>query len=44
MEYAKEKARLVMRRAWERIEPKLKDGDAKEDIHDLSKFLMNRNL
>ena len=44
IEYATEKARLVMRRAWESIEPKLKDCDAKEDIHDLSKFLMDRKL
>lgn len=44
IEYAKEKARLVMRRAWEDIEPVLPDGQAKDDIHDMSKFLMNRNL
>ena len=40
----KEKARLIMRRAWQSIEPKLKAGDAKDDIHDLSKFLMDRKL
>jgi hypothetical protein len=42
IEYAREKARLVMRRAWEDIEPHLASGNAKDDIHDLSKFLMNR--
>ena len=36
IEYAQEKARLVMRRAWEEIEPKLPQNQAKEDIHDLS--------
>ena len=44
IEYAKEKARLIMRRAWQSIEPKLKSCDAKDDIHDLSKFLMDRKL
>ena len=44
IDYAKEKARLVMRRAWEDMEPHLKSGQAKDDIHDMSKFLMNRNL
>mgnify|MGYP000751866257 CR=1 FL=1 len=44
VEYAQEKARLVMRRAWESIEPKLKDCDAKDDIHDMSRFLMDRKL
>jgi geranylgeranyl pyrophosphate synthase len=44
IDYAKEKARLIMRRAWESIEPKLKSGDAKDDIHDLSRFLMDRKL
>ena len=44
IDYAKEKARLVMRRAWEDIEPTLKSGQAKDDIHDMSQFLMNRDL
>jgi geranylgeranyl pyrophosphate synthase len=44
IEYAKEKARLITRRAWQKIEPKLKNCDAKDDIHDMSKFLMNRDL
>lgn len=44
IDYAKEKARLVMRRAWEDMEPHLKSGQAKDDIHDMCKFLMNRDL
>jgi len=44
IDYAKEKARLVMRRAWEDIESSLPSGSAKDDIHDMSKFLMDRNL
>jgi geranylgeranyl pyrophosphate synthase len=44
IDYAKEKARLVMRRAWEDLEPTLKTGQAKDDIHDMSQFLMNRDL
>lgn len=44
IDYAKEKARLVMRRAWEDIESKLPNNQAKDDIHDLSQFLMNRQL
>lgn len=44
IEYCKEKARLVMRRAWEDLEPSLVSGQAKDDIHDMTHFLMNRNL
>lgn len=44
IDYAREKARLVMRRAWEDLEPILPASQAKDDIHDMSKFLMNRNL
>ncbi len=42
IEYASQKARLVMRRAWEEIESKLPNNQAKDDIHDLSQYLMNR--
>ena len=44
IEYAEEKARIVMKRAWQQLEPKLKDCDAKENIHDLSMFLINRRF
>lgn len=44
IDYAKEKARLVMRRAWEDIEPSLANCQAKEDIYDMSRFLMDRKL
>jgi hypothetical protein len=36
IEYASEKARLVIRRAWNELEPHLKNGDSKDDIHELS--------
>lgn len=42
VEYAQEKARLIMRRAWKEIEPKLQNCDAKEDIHALCNYLINR--
>jgi geranylgeranyl pyrophosphate synthase len=35
VEYAKEKAALIMRRAWKELDPVLPDGEAKEDIKDL---------
>ena len=44
VDYAKEKARLVKRRAWEDIESHLPSSQAKDDIYDMSRFLMDRNL
>lgn len=42
--YAQEKAKLVMKKAWESIEPELKSNDAKEDLYGLISYLINRDL
>ena len=44
IEYSKEKARLIMRRAWKELDSLLPDSEAKEDINDLAQFLINRSL
>lgn len=44
IEYGKEKAQLIMRRAWRELDTVLPQCDAKEDIKDLSNFLINRSI
>lgn len=44
IDYSKEKAKLIMRRAWEELDPLLPNCEAKEDINDLCHFLINRSI
>jgi len=44
IDYSKEKAKLIMKRAWKELDSLLPDSEAKEDISDLAQFLINRSL
>ena len=44
IDYSKEKARLIMNRAWKDLDSLLPQSEAKEDIKDLAHFLINRSL
>ena len=44
IQYARNAAKVTMKRAWEEIDPVLKDGDAKDDLYKLSQFLVNRSI
>ena len=44
IEYAKDIASNKLKAAWDRVEKKLPDCDAKDDLYDMSQYLINRSL
>jgi geranylgeranyl pyrophosphate synthase len=44
IEYAKDISKNKLAAAWKRIETVLPDCDAKDDLYEMSEYLINRNL
>ena len=42
--YARNAAKVTMKKAWEDIEGIIPEGDAKDDLYQLTQFLVNRNI
>ena len=44
IEFARNTAKQTMGKAWKMIEPILPESDAKEDLYNLTKYLLNRSI
>ena len=44
IDFCRNTAKQTMNKAWKQIDPILPDSDAKDDLHKLTKFLINRSL
>ena len=42
--YARNAAKITMKKAWEDVETILPEGDAKDDLYQLTQFLVNRSI
>ena len=44
VDWARNTAKQTMSKAWKQIDSILPDSDAKDDLHTLTKFLLNRTI